>query len=361
MMRGERTPDALSRALAEPSRRAILESLQFGRRTVTELVQATGLKQPNVSNHLAKMRQQGLVRAERVGRFVYYSLAMPFADVLLRMHEIAASSTPALQTPVPNSSPDASAMNASSPEQVASWRQTLLDALLRGDESTAVILINSMLAQGVAMPFIYEEIFQFCLQAIGEMYQQGLTDEAHEHLASAIVERLMARIAQFYTPIALVGCRAVLGCVAGNWHQLGLRMIADGLHALGWETLFLGANVPTPSFVEIVRSAKPNLVVVSVAMQEQWEEAQRLLQHLKELRQHHSFLIAVGGHYIDDHPERVPHEEGFLTAPTLSRFLEYIRARWPKGCYEEKEEPFDGNDASDRPSGTFTPPSASTN
>ncbi|CCW36690.1 predicted cobalamin binding protein [Chthonomonas calidirosea] len=336
-MRGERTPDALSRALAEPSRRAILESLQFGRRTVTELVRATGLKQPNVSNHLAKMRQQGLVRAERVGRFVYYSLAMPFADVLLRMHEIAASATSAPQSSTPNPSTEVSSVNPPSLEQVAAWRKTLLDALLQGEESTAVILVNSMLAQGVTMPFIYEEIFQFCLQQIGEMYQQGLTDEAHEHLASAIVERLMARIAQFYTPIALVGCRAVLGCVAGNWHQLGLRMIADSLHALGWETLFLGANVPTPSFVEIVRSAKPNLVVVSVAMQEQWDEAQRLLQHLNKLRQEHAFLIAVGGHYIDDHPELVPQGEGFLSAPTLSRFLEYIRARWPKGCYEETE------------------------
>src|SRR5579862_7672418 len=96
-MRNSHDPDFLSLALAEPSRRALLENLRFGRKSVTELVTATNLKQPNVSNHLAKMRQQGIVRAERIGRQVYYSLAMPFADVLLRMHELAANPSP---TPV---------------------------------------------------------------------------------------------------------------------------------------------------------------------------------------------------------------------------------------------------------------------
>src|SRR5262249_41955731 len=93
-------PDALSHALAEPSRRMILETLRFAPKTVSELVQATHLKQPNVSNHLAKMREHGIVRAERSGRHVYYSIAMPVADLLLRLHEFTAR---ALQQSVPPS------------------------------------------------------------------------------------------------------------------------------------------------------------------------------------------------------------------------------------------------------------------
>ena len=45
-----------------------MEHLRVGRKSVSELVHLTHLKQPNVSNHLAKMREQGLVRAERSGR-----------------------------------------------------------------------------------------------------------------------------------------------------------------------------------------------------------------------------------------------------------------------------------------------------
>ncbi len=69
-MRQHNDPDVLSQAIAEPSRRALLENLRFGAKTVTQLVDATALKQPNVSNHLAKMKQQGIVRSERIGRQV---------------------------------------------------------------------------------------------------------------------------------------------------------------------------------------------------------------------------------------------------------------------------------------------------
>jgi DNA-binding transcriptional ArsR family regulator len=83
--------ECASIALAERSRRALLENLRNGQKAVTELLCATQLKQPNVSNHRAKMRMQGIVRAERIGRQVYYPVAMPFADVLLRMYKYASS------------------------------------------------------------------------------------------------------------------------------------------------------------------------------------------------------------------------------------------------------------------------------
>lgn len=65
----------LLQGLAEPSRLAILEALRRGPACVTELVGYTGLTQPNVSNHLACLRDCGLVNARPQGRFVYYALA----------------------------------------------------------------------------------------------------------------------------------------------------------------------------------------------------------------------------------------------------------------------------------------------
>jgi len=50
-------------ALAEPSRRAVLDLLVQRPRTVTELVDALGLAQPTVSKHLKVLREAGLVRA----------------------------------------------------------------------------------------------------------------------------------------------------------------------------------------------------------------------------------------------------------------------------------------------------------
>jgi ArsR family transcriptional regulator, cadmium/lead-responsive transcriptional repressor len=65
----------LFRGFADPSRLSILEALRDGEHTVSELVQVTGLTQPNVSNHLACLRDCGLVGLRQQGRFAHYSLS----------------------------------------------------------------------------------------------------------------------------------------------------------------------------------------------------------------------------------------------------------------------------------------------
>ena len=75
----------LFRGFSDPSRLAILETLQNGALTVGEIVEGTGLTQSNVSNHLACLRDCGLVIAEQKGRFVYYELSDPRVGQLLTL------------------------------------------------------------------------------------------------------------------------------------------------------------------------------------------------------------------------------------------------------------------------------------
>jgi DNA-binding transcriptional ArsR family regulator len=65
----------LFRGFSDPSRLSILDALHNGALTVGEIVKATGLTQSNVSNHLACLRDCGLVIAEQQGRFVNYELS----------------------------------------------------------------------------------------------------------------------------------------------------------------------------------------------------------------------------------------------------------------------------------------------
>ena len=59
-------------ALADPSRRAIFESLTRGEAAVKDLTARFHISQPAVSQHLATLREAGLVNARREGRCVYY-------------------------------------------------------------------------------------------------------------------------------------------------------------------------------------------------------------------------------------------------------------------------------------------------
>lgn len=62
------------RGLGDSSRLSILEALCAGPATVSDLVERTGLNQPNLSNHLSCLRECGLVVSAAQGRFVWYQL-----------------------------------------------------------------------------------------------------------------------------------------------------------------------------------------------------------------------------------------------------------------------------------------------
>lgn len=63
------------KALAEPARLQLLQALRGGEQTVSELVEATGMSQANVSKHLQLLHAQGFVARRKEGLFAFYSLA----------------------------------------------------------------------------------------------------------------------------------------------------------------------------------------------------------------------------------------------------------------------------------------------
>lgn len=85
--------------LSSPVRLAVLRLLVEGERCVTELVDAIGIAQPRLSNHLACLRTCGFVTVRRQGTFVYYALAdHRLVDVLQLAGSLAAPSEAALAT-----------------------------------------------------------------------------------------------------------------------------------------------------------------------------------------------------------------------------------------------------------------------
>ena len=66
--------DRIFQALADPSRRALFESLTRGEAAVKDLTARFDISQPAVSQHLSALRGAGLVNRRRDGRHVYYSV-----------------------------------------------------------------------------------------------------------------------------------------------------------------------------------------------------------------------------------------------------------------------------------------------
>ena len=61
--------------MSEPLRLRILQALQNGEKSVTELTELTETSQPNVSKHLKILQTSGLVKRRQTGNTVYYAIA----------------------------------------------------------------------------------------------------------------------------------------------------------------------------------------------------------------------------------------------------------------------------------------------
>jgi ArsR family transcriptional regulator len=79
----ERAAEVL-KTVAHPLRLRIVELLEFGEKSVTELKDLLGVTQPLTSQHLSQMRVRGVIASRRDGAQVYYSIANP--DVVKVIH-----------------------------------------------------------------------------------------------------------------------------------------------------------------------------------------------------------------------------------------------------------------------------------
>jgi ArsR family transcriptional regulator len=94
---------SISKTLANPIRLAILHTLRDGEKSVNELTDVLGISQSNLSQHLALMRQVGILKTRKQGTSIYYSVINPkinhacdmvrevLLDQLNQKHELAQS------------------------------------------------------------------------------------------------------------------------------------------------------------------------------------------------------------------------------------------------------------------------------
>lgn len=288
--------------LGESSRRSILSELRTGPKNVTDLVESTGLKQPNVSNHLSRLREKGIVRSSKIGRQVFYSLASPEVEAVIH----SAFSEETATDGYPN---------------VEELAKQFAKIAIQGDEHGCSEILDVAFRARMPLLDVYQEILAPAMALVGTWYKVEAIDEAQEHMASAITERMMSRTVQISGPIARHGKTAVLGCSASSWHIIGLRMLADYLRLSGWRTLFLGANVPSASFSAAVCQHKPELVLISCSAMESIDETLGLIREITTLRNpKYTFALGVGGHAVNLYPAKFAAAGADFTAHDLRTF-----------------------------------------
>lgn len=142
-------------------------------------------------------------------------------------------------------------------------RARLESRLVAGDEGGAWGVLDSAMAAGADPDEVLLELLSPSMASIGARWADGEISIAEEHRASAVAQRLIARLGPRFSRPGRKRGTVVLGSVAGDRHSLPTAMMADLLRGVGLEVVDLGADTPADSFVMAAEDADR---LVAVAM-----------------------------------------------------------------------------------------------
>ena len=167
------------------------------------------------------------------------------------------------------------------------------EALLEGNAAAAQTHVQHLLQEQVSPVDLYEHLFRRALYDVGDLWESHRITVADEHLATALVDRLLLGVYPRMCSTERKGFSVVVACVVNEFHYLGGRMVADIFELHGWDGYFLGASTPVDALLDLVRNKAPDVVALSVAVTTTFDKLQETLEALRALAP--SRPILVGG------------------------------------------------------------------
>jgi MerR family transcriptional regulator, light-induced transcriptional regulator len=190
----------------------------------------------------------------------------------------APTTAPAVLTP--------ETMAAASPPLQAAARE-LAGALDRFDEEQAHAVLDRLLA-AYRIETILRDLLVPYLHDLGERWARGEVSVAQEHFASNLLRGRLLGLARGWGQGH--GPTAVLACLPGEQHDLGLIAFGITLYRRGWRIIYLGPDTPIATIRQATDSLAPDLVVLAGTVPEPFAAHAEAIADLA-----HQTTVALGG------------------------------------------------------------------
>ncbi len=184
-----------------------------------------------------------------------------------------------------------------------------LDALLRGDRTAASVLIGEALGNGTTVEDIYLHIFRPCQWEVGRLWQMNRISVADEHYCTAATQLIMSQLYGHIFSSPQARFRLVATCVGDEMHELGARMVSDIFELHGWDTHYLGANVPAEAILSTLDRYSPHVLAISTTLTSHLNKTRDLIEWIRSSKHGGKLRIMLGG-------------RPFIVAPALCNRME---------------------------------------
>jgi len=225
----------------------------------------------------------------------------------------------------------ARALLASPPQEIPSFirednplaaqARAYLSALFATDREKARVIIMEQLDRKVPIRDLYRYIFQPVLQETGRLWQIRQVNVAQEHYITGTTEQFITLL---YNHVMTEsrnqkrnGRSLVATCVSDELHDIGIRMVADFFEMDGWDSLYIGANVPAASIVAMIRDRHADAIAISSTMPYHLPRVYELILAIRADPTTAGTRIVVGGYPFNLMPDlwkRIGADTGALSA-----------------------------------------------
>lgn len=170
-----------------------------------------------------------------------------------------------------------------------------LSAILYGDHRESLRIAEKIVHTPRDLMHFYIRVIQPAMYRVGRMWETGEISVAQEHLASAVVSRVIAVATPRLAPVGSGKGKAIVTCVTGEFHQIGAWMVADLLELDGWSVDFLGSNTPREDLVNALMSRPTHLLAISVTMPFNLDKFNEIVKSVRRRSSLDRTRVMVGG------------------------------------------------------------------
>lgn len=174
--------------------------------------------------------------------------------------------------------------------------KSYLFALLDSDRKEAEHIIDAQLEGGATIRDMYRFIFQPVQYEIGRLWQHNDISVGQEHFCTAATQAIISRLYSRWMIHTGQEKKLVAACVGSEQHEIGLRLLTDVFEMEGWDTYYLGANVPNGSIIEAIERHRGDVIALSVTMTYHLHLAKELIQLVRQHPATAHVKIMVGGY-----------------------------------------------------------------
>jgi len=187
--------------------------------------------------------------------------------------------------------------------------------VLEGHSGSAIELVVNAHEQGLTLEDTYQ-VLMTAQSEVGRMWHQAEVDIAEEHIVTSTTNRAIAVLAYMAKKQPSNDLTVVSAAVAGNIHELGIRIVSDFFEFAGWRSVCLGGDLPATDVARAVHFFDTSLVLLSAALSTQLKAVRETIQAVRGLDG--KCKIMVGGTALQDAPElwRQLGADAYASTPT---------------------------------------------